>query len=666
MNFSTLKLGFQTYIQEKLEKTGSESAAIANSDISIFMYADEFKEYISQEVSTNANLNNMSISDILEMEIVNGKLMTDEEAEEAEKSLEENEDDETTEATTQNTEAIEDEGAQPASNNATQEGTAQNINGEAGIEQQNLFQGIINDLMQTEEVKNVINTDGNEEISEEEVTAFLEAVGAIDGDASNITLDEIFSAINGIKDNTFKINSEETPEVETVNETVEEPSVEQTTQSSNSGNFNNGGGSSFSYTPNNTSSTPQEKNASNMTLEELKTELSSVEEVAGEQGKTLEEALAGTSETLVDLQGKIDENYEAYKEALGSELAEELEDIETRLTDKEKEIADKEQAIWDQENTIAECETSYENAKATTATIEGQIGALQSELSGLDDSEENASLKGEIEAKIGELEQKKIEAQKAEDDAFKKLEDEKEKLNGENGLLKQKEKLDEDLKEIELEKTEFESKLPEEDKAIQDAKTNYETAKQEFKTQQAEEITDAREKLRTSKEYINALNSAINEKENEQIKKDYNVGAESLYDAEEGQKLVDTAKQMLARYGSTTGWCATGVSRTISMAYGISMGGNGCDWDTNMDKLVEKGMFTEVTDSYPTSGDLTSLPAGAVVCWENTGGTNGGGAQYGHVTIADGNGGEISDHYQKNIYQSIGGSSKNYRIFIPI
>ena len=82
-------------------------------------------------------------------------------------------------------------------------------------------------------------------------------------------------------------------------------------------------------------------------------------------------------------------------------------------------------------------------------------------------------------------------------------------------------------------------------------------------------------------------------------------------------------------------------------------------------KLVEQGMFQEVTSDYATSNDLSSLPAGAVVCWEGTGGTEGG-AKYGHVTIADGNGGEISDHYQKNIYKSVGGGTTQYRVYIPV
>lgn len=679
MNFNILKLGFQAYIQDKLEKNGSESAAVANSDISIFMYADEFKEYVSQELPTNTDISNMSISDILDMEIVNGKLMTDEEAAEAEKALEgfdsEEESAETTE-NTQTTDATETDAttdgqaAVPAPANAEQPQQPQTVNGDAATEQQLLFQGIINNLMQTEEVKNVVDTDGNSEVSEEEMTAFLEAVGAQDGDATNLTLDDIFSAINGIKDNTFKLNAEETTATEKVEDTA--PEVEDvapsspSSQSSNSGFTGGNGSGDFSFNPSSSSSTPQEKNVSNMSLDELKNELSTTESNVGEQEQALDAALNGTSETLTDLQSKIDESFEAYKEALGSELAKELEDIETRLSDKEAELVENDQAIWDQENKIAECETSYENAQATTAAIEGQIGSLESALSGLDDSEESAARRAEIEAKIGELQQKKTEAEQAEKDALDALNDAKDALEGENGLLKQKEKLEEELKGIEQEKTEFEAKLPEEDQAIQEAKTNYETAKQEFKTQQAQEVIAAREEVKASKDYINELNSAINTKENEQLKKDYSVTASSMYDAEEGQKLVDAAYTMLSRYGSSTGYCATGVSRTMSIAYGIQMGGHGYQWDTNMDKLVDEGMFAEVTDDYATSADLANLPAGAVVCWENTSNSGGGGKQYGHVCIADGKGGEISDHYQANIYKSIGGRSDQYRVFIPV
>ena len=144
-----------------------------------------------------------------------------------------------------------------------------------------------------------------------------------------------------------------------------------------------------------------------------------------------------------------------------------------------------------------------------------------------------------------------------------------------------------------------------------------------------------------------------------------NTTSNGQYNAEKGQALVDAAYQMLDQYGETMYYCATGVSRTFSIAYGLDLGGNGCDWDSNMDQLVAQGMFVEATGDYPTADSLSTLPAGAVVCWEATGdGTPGG--TYGHVTIADGNGGEISDHHASNIYTEIGGRSDNYKVYLPV
>ena len=94
----------------------------------------------------------------------------------------------------------------------------------------------------------------------------------------------------------------------------------------------------------------------------------------------------------------------------------------------------------------------------------------------------------------------------------------------------------------------------------------------------------------------------------------------------------------------STGWCATGVHRAVLDAFGISMGGNGCDWDTNMDKLVEMGYFEDATDQFTSPDQLVNLPAGAVVVWENNESH-----PYGHVSIATGDGHECSDHYQNQI-----------------
>ena len=68
MNFNILKMGFQAYLQEKLANENKE-LTVNNSDISIFMYAEEFKEYITDELNLDTSICNASISDILDMEI---------------------------------------------------------------------------------------------------------------------------------------------------------------------------------------------------------------------------------------------------------------------------------------------------------------------------------------------------------------------------------------------------------------------------------------------------------------------------------------------------------------------------------------------------------------------------------------------------------------------
>ena len=154
-----------------------------------------------------------------------------------------------------------------------------------------------------------------------------------------------------------------------------------------------------------------------------------------------------------------------------------------------------------------------------------------------------------------------------------------------------------------------------------------------------------------------------------------NTTSNGQYNAERGQSLVDSALKMIEENGETMYYCATGVSNTFKkwsmdvLGYtekdALDLGGDGCDWDTNMEQLVAQGLFVEATGEYPSASDLSSLPAGAVVCWEASGdGTPGG--TYGHVTIADGNGGEISDHHASSIYTEIGGRSDTYRIFLPV
>ena len=656
MNISSLIQGFSSYL-ENLNETSEKNYNTSSSDVSIFMYSSEFKSYIADELDiADSSIFSKSINDILSMDVVNGKLV--ENKDENTDSFETSEDNETDETNSiQPEENIPNQNETPAAEN-TNSGAIAQEGGEEGTE---VLTDLLNNLFQDESVISALDTDNSGELDKEEISSFIETINGADGDANNLTLDDILAGIEQIKE---KANETETAEEETEPETEEINQAQNVaastgTPASSSGSFSGGstGGSSIPSSSSNNS--VQEKTLDNMTREELNSELSTAESDLTEKQGALSALYDGSDSNLQALNENMENLYDTYLEELETvdeEMAEQVDTLKQDIDSKQDEIDAKDQEIANQEGVVSNAEAAYNNAVSNTQQLKSSLSSLQStDTSNMDDSQI-----AELNSKIAELQSKVTEAEQAEDDAKQAWDDAEDALDT---LNEQRDSLQTELDNLNNDMTELEAEIVEKYPEIQESLNAYNEAKQEHDNYKSEAITSAKSEIESAQNYVNEINTAINNLDNKEIEKEYSM---NQYDAEEGERLVDVAKQMLGRYGSSTGYCATGVSRTMSMAYGISMGGNGCDWDTNMDKLVAEGMFTEVTSDYPTSGDLSSLPAGAVVCWEATGGTNGGGAQYGHVTIADGNGGEISDHYASNIYTSVGGRSDTYRIFIPV
>lgn len=723
-DFNMLKIGFAAWLESKGTENNTKTSSNITSDVSIFANADAFKEYLDEKLNVDFNITSMSIGDILDMEIVNGKLV-----DESETDLEAQENDYI------NAENIFLSGAEgfdgfELSNNAQgmfgSEAGFMTVNGKQGMfgaefgsmfsngkqgmfgnealsddAQEMLITNILNELMSDETIQSIIDTDANSELSKDEVATFMNAIKGLDGNEDDISLSDIFSAIDIIKDNIFTkwTNKTVLPEAEetTISSTPTVSSNSSTLSSSrNNSTATNNISNTPSTTSNNNNVVTRKSSLDTMDLEELNEELETTQDGLTEQKTILSDTQNGSTPELLSLQEQVDEAYNAYKEQLelvDEDLAAQMEELEAAVDNAQADYDEKEQAVWEQEGVVNDCTTAYDNAVSKRENLEGVVSQLEStNTTDMSDEQKNALNEKIAEAKA-QLEAAQTEENNAEealDEAEKELEIRQEAY----------EKAGEELEKAKEAKTEFEQTLLEENAEIQTYLDAYNEAKNMLQEDKEKAIEEARKEVEVSENYVNEIKTEITQTENEEAEEEYkankadvaqtqsaqsqvaetetakiendevaknkNVTSNVEYNEEEGQRLVETAKQMLEEYGSSTGWCATGVSRTISMAYGIEMHGNGCDWDTNMEKLTQKGMFTEVTDDYPTAGDLSNLPAGAVVCWENTGGTNGGGAQYGHVTIADGNGGEISDHYQANIYKKIGGRSDQYRIFIPV
>lgn len=519
---------------------------------------------------------------------------------------------------------------------------AADVDAEGATGQQKALNDILKTFLEIEDVQKAADSDGDGKLSEAEAKEFLASIMGNDGDASTITMSDIDKAIEKMG---IDLNEIANKAAEDVLEDKKAEEADAASPSSSGGSISSGGVSGSSSPSSGISKQDTQKTTAE-TVEELEAQLAD------------EESLKASVQELI--QEKIQEQDDIISEAMNEENSgftpeakKEYDDEKAKI---DGDIKTKDTEIEGQKSIIQENEATMSSTKDAIGSLEEQKSSLESQLGSIsDDDEKAADKRADINSKIsniqGEIDTKQGEYDRAEE-AKKAAEDEKERLEGEKKTLETNRDglMDEIIKKHKLDVN------PDVKKTIQDAQSEIQKIRsdgQEAITECDNNIQDFKTKIAQAKE---AEKTQATIKENE-----FKQGLGLT-----GEELVDVARQMLDRYGSSKGYCATGVSRTFQMAYGLSLSGNGCDWDSNMDKLVEQGAFVEVTSDYKTSDELSNLPAGAVVCWEASGNGSTGGAKYGHVTIADGKGGEISDHYAANIYKSIGGRNDLYRVYLPV
>ena len=242
MNIETLKLGFLNYLQG-LNESSEKEYAVNNSDVSIFMYASEFKSYIQEELNVSGNILSMSINDILDMDIENGKLVEKENEKDTNTKTNNKTENEQTaqtnsaEATTIQPESNTEPSTQDIPTENLQDGSAtgeavaivppmlditgedtniitptENANGEEELSIQpdeTIITDILNELFQEDDVINALDTDKNGELNEEEITTFLNTIKELDGNNQDISLDDIFGSIEAIKNDELNLGLEE-------------------------------------------------------------------------------------------------------------------------------------------------------------------------------------------------------------------------------------------------------------------------------------------------------------------------------------------------------------------------------------------------------------------------------------------------------------------------
>ena len=595
MNFEALKMGFISYLMEKKGDT-PDGESFNDTNVSIFMYSEEFKDYVIDKLNLDSSAYNESLSDILSMEVVNGQLVNPEEEQD-----------------------LTDETMMPQNpmeeNPPIDNGENTELPDNSGI-----ITGLLNNLLENEAFSGAIDANGDGTLEEEEMTNFFNTINSNDSNESTISLEDILVATESIQNGTFEITTPETIEESLLNETPLTPTAEATHGSSSSGN--NGGGGSYgdNLVANNTT----QKDTNSLNNKSL-TELQEMLPPAKSDVTTAQDLVDKAMDAVNDNSYKtaMDESMTAYLEYL-EQIQSEDDTFAADIKTKNEEISTSQDKITQLDKDITKyliessgLETTISDTTASITALNEAKSSLQSSIASADEED-----KGDLQTKLNNItnqisanEKKKEEAEAA----LKKLEEEtipeaeKAKADEEEVLKKLEESLAELMTAAE---EKYAAKYPE----LATLKTNYETAKTEFEKQketaQAAVVT-AVENLANAQTKLNELNTAISKAETSKtIKENSPSGMTTLT-----QTAVELAYSQLGvyedkgdnrgtmeKYGGRPGdpWCAS----FVSWLYGKGQEGNESPIKYTAgvsglrDQAQQAGYYSKVGTYTPVPGDI--------------------------------------------------------------
>ena len=670
MNFTALIQGFCSYL-ESLNQISNKEYNTQNGKASVFMYSSEFKNYLENELNSNVKIESMSVNDILKMDIVNGKLIEEENDNEI-PAGEKHQDgqlpqEEPVAGEQQESQTPQEE---PVAGEQTPENEFSNDNASVT--------DIINNFLENKEVKNVIDYDKDGNISQEEMNTFINKVNSYDNDSENISVDDLMAAAQAIQEGTFGTDTTQKPSEKTSEdtsekttddttkkpeETVQKPdhtTSEDTSSDDSSGkshNSSSSGGNDYSNDTNN--SNTEQKNLENMTKEELNSELTRTQSDLATKQNELSAILDGTAPEIKALEEKETEAYNSYKYEVAKvdeDMAKQLDEYKQAVDKKEQEISQKEQEINNQETIVSDCENTYNNAVSNRENLESILSSLNE--AAKDATEEQSA---DIQAKISQVTAELSAAKEAEQTAKEKWDAEKEKLEA---LNKEKEELqtgENGLDALNKQLSDYEAEIATKYPEIADLQKAWDDAKTELNTQKETSTVKAKEAVCEAQKEVNKVKDAIQNYDNKEKEKEHSVDPKNLYDATLGEQLAQIANNT----DGTVGYCLRGVAKSVKKWLGER---------TELSNLGSAYMAAEALRNDPVlsqhfkevevdRSELTSLPPGAIVVWDRGApNASAAGKKHGHISIALGNGKESSDHIQNQMTNR----QSQFWVFYPV
>lgn len=386
INFNTLKLEFKEYLINRGVIEIDSNEAEDTSEINIFSYKSEFKEFVEEQYEVDLESFSSSLLDLSQLEIQDGQIIYDE---------------------------ISDE-----FNNEEDEINAKNTN---------FMISFLNSLFKEEDFLSGINTDDDMSLDDQEIMKFLVYASSQDDESEKLSFEDVLFGFENTEKGEYKPddvsldildNLEEEIDTEETEDVAETPSAPSGGSSSNN----------ISYTPTkppveNKELTPSEmsdaqlEEARNTKMSDLDTAKTNLQNVT-EQSKT---AMADQKTALQELFAKESETNQEAKLAL-VEYYTKIGDAKLEISEQKAKIADYEVKILDLEMNlnVANAQlSSYQSAKASISPDDPDKASkeqyFQSVIDGLQNDtipklnnelEAQKTAKEEAEAKLPELEEK--------------------------------------------------------------------------------------------------------------------------------------------------------------------------------------------------------------------------------------------------------------------
>ena len=578
MNLEHLKSVYLDWLNYKAEKTGNVDPSEyenLNNDVSIFMNMNEFKQYLVEENYAGADIYTKSLSEIEEMDFVNGKLVEIDDTIDAQ-NLTENQ--ETPEPPTDNMAAksadsksdtanvdtktiqssdLKNSAQKPVDINSNESSSGNvkladlvyinNISNDKKTAESsksdsktyNNYKELLKDMYNDDEVLKYIDEDGNGKLSSEEKTKFETFVK---GDDKEVDLKKLQKIYDSMKDGSFdadsyknfNVNSGEAKSDTTVNSPTNTqgnttPAASAGGGGGVSGSSGTGGVSSGSGNQSLTSATQTSdmNGLDSMTVEELEKERDTKKNEVEDAQKSLDDVYSGKNENVKAAEKEYQDAKKEYDEAVEND--DKISDkTKKQRQDNIKKIEKKQTEIDDTNSKINEKQSEISEMESTIDADNAQVNALKETVSALEGMSypDNPEKQSELDAKLAEA----GEALEAAEAKLEQDENQLDALNEElDNLNDSLDTLKDDLAELEKERETIEDEILKNcSKETKQALENFNDAKEQVETVKETEAAEAKEVLDTKRSELSAIDSKINEKKSEGTKKEYGMKQSTL------------------------------------------------------------------------------------------------------------------------------------------